>query len=116
MCFSNGWLMGLGFESWWFSGSPRLGGRGLGWLAEPRGTGGLGGGPIGGAPIMGGRSTAAQGQEASGVMVRRLGFVAWCGRFKWTDLIELAGPLGLHGLNGAGESVDDYIPTGGEEL
>ncbi|KZV25497.1 magnesium chelatase subunit H [Dorcoceras hygrometricum] len=70
-----------------------------------RGTIEPGGGPAGGASAMGGRSTAIVGVCAACVVC--LGFLCM-GR-----TIEHVGPLDSLGLNGAGETADEFIPTGG---
>ncbi|KZV18346.1 hypothetical protein F511_10715 [Dorcoceras hygrometricum] len=101
------------FEQWF----------GLGGLAGP------GGCPVDGAPAMGGRSRVAEEAEVAcpcsggarascmgrSVRLDRLGWSEW--RVGLVDgRIENAGPLGSLGLNDAGESADDFIPTGGEDL
>ncbi|KZV23461.1 hypothetical protein F511_41873 [Dorcoceras hygrometricum] len=85
-----GWLLRTSFVSLkpWFEPWNCIG--------EPTGPGS---GPTGGASAANGRIRAVEGCEASGVMA--------CGA-----RIELAGPLGSLGLNGTGESADDYSPTG----
>ncbi|KZV35560.1 hypothetical protein F511_32445 [Dorcoceras hygrometricum] len=77
------------------------------------GPAGPGGGLAGGALAMVGRSTAIVGREAA--VVRRMGSV--CGvctmlRVPLHGPAEHAGSLGSLGLNGAGETADEFIPTG----
>ncbi|KZV15881.1 hypothetical protein F511_21846 [Dorcoceras hygrometricum] len=92
------------------------------WLVplEPAGPGG---GPVGGTPARGGRSKANEALKVAGRMrrQRRLArwarVLSWAGRFDWTDWLEHAEPLSSLGLNAAGDDpVDEYIPTGGEDL